>query len=144
MGSACIFCDIVAGKASASVVYADDQVMALMDIGPVNPGHVLVITREHYAYLDEVPETLWAHLCMVTQRVAQAVRSSGVRCEGVNLFLADGEAAFQEIFHCHVHVFPRFRGDQFRIEADWSQKPPRQELDTIAQQIATGYRREFP
>ena len=118
--------------------------MAFVDISPVNPGHVLIITKEHYSHLNEVPEALWAHLCMMTQWVAQAVRSSGVCCEGVNLFLADGEAAFQEIFHCHMHVIPRFNGDLFRIDADWSQRPPREELDAIAQQIASAYRSEFP
>ncbi len=54
---------------------------------------------------------------------------------GINLFLADGEAAFQEVFHLHMHIIPRFKGDEFKISADWSVKPPREELDEIAAQI---------
>jgi diadenosine tetraphosphate (Ap4A) HIT family hydrolase len=65
----------------------------------------------------------------ITHRTAAAIRESGVQCEGINLFLADGEAAFQDIFHVHMHVFPRFEGDSFKLVANWSEKPPREELD---------------
>jgi histidine triad (HIT) family protein len=58
----------------------------------------------------------------VAHRLGRALRLSGLRCEGVNLFLAHGEAAFQEVFHVHLHVFPRFKGDPFRIEADWQMR----------------------
>ena len=68
----------------------------------------------------------------VAMRLAAALRASGLPCEGINLFLADGEAAFQEVFHTHLHVFPRFAGDTFRISADWSLTPPREELDRLA------------
>jgi len=71
----------------------------------------------------------------VAMRLARALRASGLRCEGINLFLADGEAAFQEVFHTHLHVFPRFSGDTFRIDADWSITPLRAELDEIAAQV---------
>ncbi len=130
----CVFCRIVSGS-SASVVYRDDEVMAFMDTRPVNPGHVLVIPTRHYASLADVPERIGARRFVVAQRVASALRASGLRCEGINLFLADGEAAFQEVFHVHLHVFPRFAGDDFRISADWSIKPPREELDRIATMI---------
>lgn len=128
----CIFCDIIAGRAPASFVYEDEVVVAFMTIGPVNPGHVLVIPREHTAYMSEMDEHTGAHLFRVTMRVAEAIRRSGVRCEGINLFLADGEAAFQEVFHVHMHVFPRFKGDAFRLSADWSVQPSRGELDEVA------------
>ncbi len=75
------------------------------------------------------------HLFEITMQMSEAIRSSGVTCEGINLFLADGDAAFQEIFHLHMHVFPRFKGDSFKIDADWSVQPPREELDQIAAQI---------
>jgi histidine triad (HIT) family protein len=75
----------------------------------------------------------------VAMRLAQALRASGLRCEGINLFLADGEAAFQEVFHTHLHVFPRFAGDSFRIDADWSNRSSRAELDVIAAQVREAY-----
>jgi len=137
--SDCVFCDIVGGKFPVSTVYEDDVVAAFMDISPVNPGHVLALPKRHFPYMADMDERTGAHLFKVTMRVAQAIRQSGVRCEGINLFLADGEAAFQEVFHLHMHVFPRFEGDPFKIDADWSVKPSREELDKIAAKIRAAY-----
>ena len=131
----CVFCAIVAGESPASVVHDDEVALAIMDIGPVNPGHVLVLPKRHAASLAELDEETGGHLFRVAMRLASAIRRSGVRCEGINLFLADGEAAFQEVFHVHLHVFPRFAGDDFRIDADWSVSPSRSELDEIAASI---------
>jgi diadenosine tetraphosphate (Ap4A) HIT family hydrolase len=105
---------------------------AVMDIAPVNPGHLIVVPRLHAASLAELDEDVGAHLFVVATRMAAALRRSGLRCEGVNLFLADGEVAFQDVFHVHLHVLPRFRGDSFRIDADWSARPSREELDRTA------------
>lgn len=136
----CIFCQIVEGIAPASVIYEDALAIALMDLNPVNDGHALVIPRKHVALLADTDEQTAMHLFRIAQRTAAAIRASGVRCEGVNLFLADGEAAFQEVFHLHLHVFPRYEGDAFRISADW-QRRPRQELDAVAQEIRSAYER---
>jgi histidine triad (HIT) family protein len=127
-----IFSDIVAARAPTSVVHEDDTVMAFMTIGPVNPGHVLVIPKERNVYLNDLDEETGAPLFRIKMRVARAIRGSGVRCEGINSFLADGEVAFQEVGHVHMHVFPRFAGDSFRIDADWSARPSQEELDEIA------------
>ncbi|WP_430378158.1 HIT family protein [Streptomyces sp. B1-3] len=70
-------------------------------------------------------------------QLGRALRRSGLRCEGVNLFLADGEAAFQEVFHVHLHVFPRFTGDPFRIDADWRVKE-RDQLDKTVAAVRGG------
>lgn len=128
----CVFCEIVAGRSPASVVYEDDLCLAIMTIGPVNPGHLLVLPRVHAPYLSDLDEATGGHLFVVAMRMAAAIRTSGLRCEGINLFLADGEAAFQEVFHLHLHVFPRFNGDDFGISADWSVSPSREELDANA------------
>ncbi|MBN1964143.1 MAG: HIT domain-containing protein, partial [Anaerolineae bacterium] len=96
--SDCIFCRIVAGQAPASIIYADDVALAFLDINPVNPGHVLVIPRVHAPYLADLDEAAGMHLWRIAQRTAAALRESGLHCEGVNLFLADGEAAFQDVF----------------------------------------------
>ncbi len=131
----CVFCDIIGGKLPGSFVYEDEVAVAFMDIQPVNAGHVLVVPRQHFAYLSDVDEATGGHLFRIAMRVQEAIRRSGVRCEGINLFLADGEAAGQEVFHVHLHVFPRFEGDDFKLESDWSARPPRQELDEIAGRI---------
>jgi histidine triad (HIT) family protein len=133
----CVFCDILAGKAPASFVYRDDRISAFMDIRPVNQGHVLVIPNQHAAYLEELDPEDGAQMFRVGQRIAGALRKSGVRCEGVNFVLADGAAAGQEVFHVHLHVIPRWRGDGsgFRFGARMENMPSRGELDEVAGKI---------
>lgn len=131
----CIFCAIVAGTAPTSVVYEDDVSLGFMDIQPVNPGHLLVIPKRHAAGLAELDEQTGGHLFRVAMRMAAALRRSGLPCEGINFFLADGEVAFQDVFHVHLHVIPRSAGDAFKIDADWSAQPPRAELDDLAARI---------
>ena len=131
----CIFCQIVAGTSLASVVHRDDQVMAFMDTRPVNPGHLLVIPLAHSTYLADLDEQVGMQMFKTAHRMAQAVRDSGVRSEGVNLHLADGVAAGQEVFHVHLHVIPRFRGDPLTITANWGAPPPRSELDAVGKDI---------
>ena len=107
--------------------------MAFMDIQPVTPGHMLVVPRRHAANLAELEPQDGAHIFQVAQQAAAALRASGLRCEGVNLFLADGEAAGQDVFHVHLHVFPRFSGDGFglRFGPNYAQRPPRSELEEL-------------
>jgi diadenosine tetraphosphate (Ap4A) HIT family hydrolase len=133
----CIFCDIVRGDAGSNMVYENNVVAAFRDTSPVTPGHVLVIPREHGAYLEDVSPDVGAEMFRVAHRLARAMRRSGLRCEGVNMFLADGGAAYQEVLHSHLHVFPRFEGDSFRIDADWRRVPLHQ-LKEPAQQLRNG------
>ncbi len=139
MAEGCVFCEIVAGRAPASVVFEDGVATCLMDIQPVNPGHVLVIPRRHVPNLSDVDDDLGAHVFKLALRVQAAIRRSGLRCEGVNLFVADGASAGQDVFHFHLHVVPRFDGDAMRISYDWSRRPPREELDGTARAIARGF-----
>jgi histidine triad (HIT) family protein len=110
-----------------------------MTIEPVTTGHALIIPKRHFAYLSEMDEETGRHLWTVTQRTAAAIRASGVRCEGISLSLADGEAAGQDVFHVHIHVFPRYKGDPFKLAADWDRQPPREKLDDVARQIQGAY-----
>jgi histidine triad (HIT) family protein len=132
--TSCIFCDIAGGKAPASIVYAGDGVLAFMDIQPINPGHLLVIPQGHATHLADLAGEIGGRLFQVAMKLTQAVRQSGVRCEGVDLFLADGEAAGQEVFHVHLHVIPRFRGDGFgfRFPPHYRHLPERRSLDEAA------------
>jgi len=129
--SDCVFCRIVARTAPASVAYEDATAVAFLDIRPLTPGHLLVVPRQHAASLAELDPADGGHLFQVGQRLAAAVRRSGARCEGVNFFLADGVAAGQEVFHVHLHVLPRFRGDGFRLRANFG-SPSRPDLDRQA------------
>lgn len=147
--SDCLFCLIRDGRAVGSLVHSDDLVLAFMDLYPVTPGHVLVVPREHLVGLGEVGDELGGRLWSVARRVGDALRRDAlgagaaddgspqagpVRCEGVNLFLADGEAAGQEVFHLHLHVFPRFSGDSFSVHALW-EEADRAELDGHAARL---------
>jgi histidine triad (HIT) family protein len=135
--SDCVFCDIVRGEVSASYVYQDKICVAIMDIQPINPGHLLVVPKIHAASLAELDPATGGHLFQVAQRLATGLRNSGVQCEGVNLWLADGEAAFQDIFHVHLHVIPRYTNDGFDLilSSAYYTRPERTELDEIARKI---------
>jgi diadenosine tetraphosphate (Ap4A) HIT family hydrolase len=139
--SECVFCEIVAGRLPVSSFYEDDSLLGLMTTGPVTDGHAMVLPKEHVAFLSDLDESTGCRLWIVTQRTAAAIRGSGIRCEGINLFLADGAAAFQHVFHLHMHVFPRYSGDSFRLTADWDDEPPREELDRAAARIRAAYER---
>jgi histidine triad (HIT) family protein len=134
LGMDCVFCRIVAGTADASVVYEDDRLLAFCDLNPVNPGHLLIIPKAHGMGLVDLAESDASRMFTVAQRLAAAVRSSGLRCEGVNLFLADGKAAGQEVFHVHLHMFPRYVGDLFRLDSG-QRRASRRELDEIAARV---------
>jgi histidine triad (HIT) family protein len=111
-----------------------------MDINPVNPGHVLIIPKKHYASLAELPEAVAASMFIVAQRLSFAIRRSGLRCEGIRMHLADGAAAGQDVFHCHLHVYPRFVGDGYAVTIDnQSLRPSRKMLDAIAERIRSAY-----
>lgn len=137
LGGKCIFCAIARGEAAASIVFEDEWVVAFMDLQPVTPGHLLVIPKSHAEGLEDLQDDIGMRVWAMAHRLGRALRQSGLRCEGVNLFLADGEAAFQEVFHIHLHVFPRYKGDPFRIEADW-QVHERRLLDETARAVRRG------
>jgi len=96
-----------------------------------------VIPNVHGAYMSDIDEETAAQIMRVAKRLNAAVRASGLQCEGVNFFVADGEAAMQEVFHVHLHVIPRFTGDQFglRLPPHYPHQPPRSELDANADRI---------
>jgi histidine triad (HIT) family protein len=134
-----VFADIVAGTAPASVVYRDERVMAFMDLQPINASHVLVVPVQPARFLAELDASVAAHLFVVAQRVAQAIRDSGLPCSGIAMFLSDGASAGQEVRRVHLHVFPRFEGDGFGFtfpERYFAALPERQELDEAAGKIA--------
>lgn len=128
----CVFCRILAGEAAGSFVARTATACAFMDLNPVTPGHILVAANEHFVGLTDTPPAVMAEIMELGQRCAAALRSSAFRSEGINLFLADGAAALQEVFHVHLHVFPRYAGDSFRIHTGREMGAGRDELDSAA------------
>jgi histidine triad (HIT) family protein len=142
----CPFCRIASGKASASIVHKDDTVLAFMDLNPANVGHTLIIPREHWENIHDIPEYILAEIFSVVKRVSAAVKKT-VNAEGISLLQLNGRAAGQTVMHFHIHVIPRFRGDPLSkaigvmVEHQGFKKPERKELDEIAQKIRENIRK---
>jgi histidine triad (HIT) family protein len=137
VSAGCIFCGIARGEAPASAVYSDETVLAFMDIQPVITGHVLVIPRVHAANLTGLDDDTAARVFNTGKRIGAAYGRAGLPAAGFNVWLAQGEAAGQEVFHAHLHVVPRFAGDGFslRFPPHYGNLPPRSELDETAARI---------
>jgi histidine triad (HIT) family protein len=140
MPSPCAFCEIAAGRAPASTVHREEGVLAFMANAPVNAGHLLVIPEVHAPLLADLDPELGARLFVAARRLGSALRRSALRCEAINLFLADGEAASQLVPHVHLHVIPRFTGDAFKLNpkggvTTWQNAPSRDELDAAAEAV---------
>lgn len=133
MSEDCIFCKITQKQAPASVVYEDEQVLAFMDIRPVNEGHVLVIPKQHYVDIHDTPEELLSRMHVVTKRLATVVRDV-IKADGISIVQQNGKAAAQDIFHIHVHIIPRFEG-QKRIRFSDLVVVSRESLDKAAAEI---------
>jgi histidine triad (HIT) family protein len=137
MVNSCTFCAILAGELPSTIVFQDEVCIAIMDIQPVNPGHLLLITREHYTGFKDLPPEICSQLFITAQKLAEAVRQSGIPCEGITLLLADGTAAGQQVPHIHLHIIPRFQGDSFGFQFSprYAELPTRDELENNAYYI---------
>jgi histidine triad (HIT) family protein len=133
----CVICDLLSGELEVSLVHRDELCAAFMDIQPINPGHMLVVPVRHSSCLSELHSEEGAQMFRVAQELGEALRRLSVECEGVNLFLADGEAAGQEVFHTHLHVVPRYPEDGFgfKFPAGYHKRPERSDLDSLAGKI---------
>ncbi len=107
----CVFCEIVAGSAPAIRIHEDDDYLAFLDIRPFTRGHTLVIPKAHSVDLTDTPAATLAGMMAIGQRVAMATRSCGL-ADANNIAINDGKAAFQSVFHIHLHVVPRRNGDK--------------------------------
>jgi histidine triad (HIT) family protein len=127
----CIFCKIVAGELPAHVVAQDERTVTFMDINPATRGHVLVIPRAHARDLLDIDPDDLAAVALSAQRAAQRA-ADRLGADGVNLINSCGQAAWQTVFHFHMHVIPRYVGDPLKLP--WTPAPG--DLDEIAQSAA--------
>lgn len=128
-----IFSRIISGEIPSFKVYEDQQTLAFMDINPAARGHTLVICKEEYPDLFALPPETLAAVAQTTQRVAQALRDA-LKPDGLNIIQNNGSAAGQVVFHYHVHLIPRWEGDQ--VLRLWKPQPGDQaELRALAEQI---------
>jgi diadenosine tetraphosphate (Ap4A) HIT family hydrolase len=133
-GGKCIFCAIATGAAPATFVHEDEEFVAVVDLRPVSTGHLLVLPRAHHEGLADLPAAAGTRMFTIAQTLAAALRRTEIRTEGINLFLADGTAAGQEIPHVHLHVIPRHADDGFVLSADWRVRD-RAELEEVGTRV---------
>jgi len=113
----CLFCKIVAGEIPATIVARDDRTIAFMDINPATRGHTLVIPRAHARDVHEIETEDLEAVAATAQRIA-ALAVERLGADGVNLLNSNGPAAWQTVFHFHMHVIPRYAGDPLRLPWD--------------------------
>ncbi|BBZ40856.1 HIT family protein [Mycobacterium conspicuum] len=110
----CVFCAIVAGKGPAIRIYEDHKYLAILDIRPFTRGHTLVIPKQHTVDLTDTPPKTLADMVTIGQRIARAARATEL-ADATNIGINDGSAAFQSVFHIHLHVLPRRNGDKLSV-----------------------------
>lgn len=128
----CIFCKILAGEIPSTAVYEDDDFKAVLDVNPAARGHVIILPKNHAANIYELPDEDASKIMIVAKKIATAIEKA-YHCDGVNILQNNGEAAGQTVFHLHVHVIPRFKGDTVNI--GWKQGDMPEDLDAICKEI---------
>ena len=130
----CVFCKIVNGKIPSAKVYEDDKILAFLDIGPVNKGHTLVIPKQHYETMLDLPDKLLKEMIIAVKKMVQAIKE-GVNADGVNLLMSNYKAAGQVVPHAHFHILPRFSNDGLK---HWPQgKYLGEEMNRIKEKIVS-------
>lgn len=115
--SECVFCD--KNKITTDFVYEDNVVMAFMDMNPINEGHILIIPKEHYLDIDEIPDEILAHLMIISKKIVLALKEI-YKPNGYSIMQNGGE--FNDVGHFHLHIFPRYKGDGFAWTYDSKSK----------------------
>jgi histidine triad (HIT) family protein len=136
--SDCVFCKIVAGSIPATRVHEDEHTVAFMDIGQVNPGHVLVALKAHAENVYALDDAQAAAVFRAAARVARGIRDA-FQPQGLSVYQANGQSAGQTVFHLHIHLVPRHEGDGMALT--WPVKnPPREKLEEHAAKIRAALR----
>lgn len=131
----CLFCRIISGEIPAAKVYEDDNILAILDINPVNIGHTLVIPKAHYDALYVLPEDLLCEMSIGVQKLAVAIKHA-TAADGINIEMNNDRAAGQLIDHAHIHIVPRYTNDGF---THWKGKRgyTEGEMQTVSEKIKT-------
>ena len=106
----CIFCKIIAGEIPSQTLYGDNQFKVILDVGPATKGHALILPKEHYANLYELPEDTASDVFKLAKKM-MAKMTEKLHCDGFNIVQNNGEVAGQTVFHFHMHLIPRYKND---------------------------------
>lgn len=139
----CVFCRIIGGEETVSIIHEDDEVIAFLDIQPLYPGHVLVLPKAHYKNLFYVPSDLAARTFATAQQIIPGLRTA-TGCRAVNLFSPNGADGGQDVFHFHLHLIPVPEGMPFPLQLPdpAAPVPSREELDMVAAHVGRCIREE--
>jgi len=128
----CVFCKIMRKEIPAQFVYEDEKLVAFLDISPVNPGHTLVVPKEHYRNMYDTPDELFAHAMVKVKKIADAIVRA-TKSNGTNIGINNGAAAGQVVFHTHIHIIPRLAADGLK---HWPHKQlPKEDMDKVQEEI---------
>jgi histidine triad (HIT) family protein len=128
----CIFCKIIEGEIPCTKVYEDADTLAFLDINPINPGHTLIIPKEHYMNIFETPEEVLTKMMQTIKKVAHGI-SAGLGITDMNIGMNNGAISGQTVFHSHIHLMPRHEGDGYTL---WHGQPYHNgEAETTAEKI---------
>lgn len=133
----CVFCRIIGGEETVSVIHEDDEVLAFLDVQPLHRGHVLVVPKQHYKNLFYVPESLAGRTFVTARRLLPGLRKA-TGCRAVNLFSPNGADGGQDVFHFHLHLIPVPEGEPFPLQLPdpSAPVPSRSELDVMAARVS--------
>lgn len=143
VGDHCIFCRIIGGEEMVSIVHEDDRTVAFMDIQPMSPGHTLIVPRDHYPTLFDLPDDLAAHCLAVAKQIVPGIRRA-TGAAAINIFSANGVDGGQDVSHFHLHLIPVVDGRPFPLQlpAEDAVIPTRSELDVMAARIGRAIQEE--
>ncbi len=105
----CIFCKIIEKEIPCEKIYEDETALAFLDINPTNIGHTLTVSKKHFENINDLPEEIASHIIKIAKKISMALKKYGA--EGVNISVNNGEVAGQIIPHFHIHIIPRYKGD---------------------------------
>lgn len=130
----CIFCKIANGEIPSKTLYEDDEFRVILDLGPAAKGHALILPKNHYANIYELPDDTASHAMLLAKKMAVKMTDK-LGCDGFNLVQNNGEVAGQTVFHFHIHLIPRYKDDGQKI--GWKPgEPSQEELEEVRIQIA--------
>ena len=131
----CIFCKIAAGEIPSKTIYENEQFRVIMDISPATKGHALILPKEHYANLYEIPEEVAADAMKLAKKLAKKM-TDALQCDGFNIIQNNGEVAGQTVFHFHMHLIPRYKNDGNEDKLCWNHvELSEEDLEEIHQKL---------
>jgi len=139
MNSGCVFCKIVENQIPAFKIFESEDILAFLDINPLSQGHSLIIPKNHFEDVFDIPQDILKEIIQAAQKISKIMQKE-LGAEGVNLFNASRKEAEQSVFHFHLHIIPRYKEDGLKINEWWQLKAKKADLQEL-EKIAEGLRK---